>query len=236
MWYFGILESWLWFWFLWVVLGVGGIISLWVFTSSAAMFLSDEEARKARDYEGNPFVGLIFGLLTVLSLLHFGGIFDVVTFVTSNVRMVLIGAGIYGVVGILYMLLKGAKRLVQLRAERVSTLLKARRDFISTKRSQTKNGIDETELEAAADKYIREHDLSKPIQVSKYKARMMAWAILWLPDLLYHTVFQFFDRLREIYDLVWGLLKGTMQRIVNRYWGNMADRVKAAEKSEGIQS
>jgi hypothetical protein len=48
------------------------------------------------------------------------------------------------------------------------------------------------------------------------------------------TVFQFFDRLRDISDLLWSLLKGTIQRVVNRYWGNMAERVKAAEKNSGI--
>ena len=228
MWYFGILTTVLWAWIFWpVLIGIAGL-ALWLIGRSAVLFALDENERRYDD--SNPFIGLVFGVSLVLLGVHFGGIFDVVSFIRDHYVLTLLSVAAYLTIGVFYMIAKGAKRLIRLRSSRVQQLLPLKAAFVLKRTAELGNAVDAEQVQEEARQFVADHPLSKPVRVADYKAKMTTWAVLWLPDLLYHTVFQFFDRLKDLWDLLWHFMKGFLQRAVNRYWGDLASRVSAAEK------
>ena len=226
MFHFGILEALLSVWLLWPILGVAAVAAVVIVVRSIIRLLT-VDSWDLDDRDGlNPFLTLGIGGLLATATIHFGGLVDVVSFLSHHWGMVILGAVGYFLLGLGYMVIRGAKRLVRIRAERVRELAKARSDFIRDRRHDLREKFDAAAAEKEADEAIRNDKRSRPVSVNDYKELMMAWAILWLPDLLYHTVFEFFDRLRDLWNILWHFMKGRLQVWVNRYWGNLAEDVQ----------
>ena len=70
------------------------------------------------------------------------------------------------------------------------------------------------EEQAAWDTHKAEFEASLR-DVNKYKGLVFYWIAAWAPDLLYHCVFQFLERLRDAFNLFFKGFRGWLQKIVD---------------------
>jgi hypothetical protein len=164
-------------------------------------------SRRVNDKEYGLAVGFILLLLVTL---HIFGIVDVIGLFIDSWRLVLIWIGVSLAIGIPY----AAVRLY----------FEARNERDEAK-SNYKGRVEHwhlTNSDATAEEQANAfHDIAQDIRdIESDKSWIFYLVVFWKFDALWHLVFQWLDRLRDLFNLCWKSIKGIAQKIKNAGLGD----------------
>ncbi len=230
--YFGIIE---------------GLVSVTIWWFIAVVVLLFGSYRCSVYADDEKVGALTFSAILLIVAIHLLGIFDVVSFVMKTPVSAAIWVAGYLAFGFfIYMPIRGIAKLKSSKAEVEEAIRRRRREFFDNIRRDLEREAErrealsddrfpvrlsaktlreiETQLNSAENlaKWEAERERYKKeiLSVEREKTRIFYWSFAWFPDAMYKGVFQFVHRIRDIWNFLFGAIRGTLQRVINR---EMAD-------------